>query len=188
LQTIKAIKKPFDGVTVNAFVLAICSGALKKYLADKNINPSKPLIVMSPISVRKKKQKKSMGNQVSSMLLSLATDLEDPLDRLKLIHENAQGSKTFNRLTHFEDLAEYIPSLLQALAAKIYSQVRFSQKIKPAFNLVVTNVPGSQIPLYFDGAKLFSQYGMAPVVDGMGLILVVMSYNGSVGIGITACR
>jgi hypothetical protein len=58
----------------------------------------------------------------------------------------------------------------------------------PAFNLVVTNIPGPQLALYFDGAKLHSQYGMAPITDGMGLILVVMSYNGSVGIGVTVCR
>lgn len=188
LKTIKEIKKPFEGVTINDVVLSICAGALKKYLAHKNIQLKKPLIVMAPISIRKKKQKHAMGNQVSSMLLSLATDLEDPLARLKVIHNNAEAAKVFNRLTHLEDLAEYIPSLLQALAAKIYSQVRFSQKINPAFNLTITNVPGPQIPLYFDGAKLHSQYGMAPIVDGMGLMLVVMSYNGSVGIGITACR
>jgi len=188
LDEIKKIKQPFAGVTVNDVILAICAGALNKYLSEKNISLNKPLTVMVPISVRDKKQKHTMGNQVSSMLLSLASDIEDPLERLQKIHANAEAGKTFNKLTHFEQLADYVPSLLQTVLAKIYSVVRFTQKNKPAFNLVVTNVPGPQLPLYFDGTKLHSQYGMAPVIDGMGLILVVMSYNGNVGIGITACR
>lgn len=188
LKNIKEIKKPYAGVTVNDVILAVVSGALKKYLEGHDCHPEKSLTVMVPVSVRNRKQKKSLGNQVSSMLVSLESLEEDSLKRLQAIHEHTEQAKAFQKALHLESLAEFVPSLLQTLVARIYSRVRFSQKKRPAFNLVVTNIPGPQFPLYFDTAKLHSQYGMAPIVDGMGLILVVMSYNGNVGIGITACR
>jgi WS/DGAT/MGAT family acyltransferase len=83
LETIKEIKKPFTGVTVNDVILAVCAGALEKYLKELDAFPEKSLNVMAPISVRTKKQKKTNGNRVSSMLISLATDISDPAERLQ---------------------------------------------------------------------------------------------------------
>lgn len=188
LATIKKIKNAIPGLTVNDVVLAVCAGALRKYLDEKDELPFDSLVAMVPVSTHTDTQDGEKQNSVSAMLVSLATDLEKPLDRLKRIHQSEHKAKEYNRDIAIETLIEDVPPVLQAFLGRLYSKSDISTNMQSIFNLVVTNIPGPQIPLYFDGFELSEQYGMAPVADGIGLILVVMSYNGSVGIGVTACR
>lgn len=187
LERIKAMKNKAN-TTVNNVVLAVCAGALRRYLKDKNNLPKKPLVAMAPISVRNEEDKGAMGNKVSAMLVSLATNEEDPLKRLQLIHESATNSKVYSRAIGADKIMDLVPSELAALAARLYTKTKVVEYIRPVYNLVITNVPGPPIPLYMGGAKLLSHYGTAPLVDGLGLLMVVFSYAGSITISATSCR
>ena len=190
LERIKAIRKQADA-TVNDVVLTICAAALRRYLIEKGDLPKKPLVAMVPISVRTEDERGTMGNQVSAMLVSLATDVEDPLERLRLVHESATGSKVHHQAIGARTLADYsqfIPFGLAGVAARLYTRMHLAEKHRPIFNLVITNVPGPQVPLYVAGARLLAHVGAAPIFDGMGLILPIFSYAGGLAIGATSSR
>ena len=187
---IKAIRKA-TGATVNDVVLAVCSGALRSYLLHHDELPEKPLVAMVPVSVRQDEEKGAMGNLVSAMLVGLATDLESPLDRLAKIQQGANRSKIHHQAIGARTLSQYselIPFGLAGLGARLYTRSELASKHRPIFNLVITNVPGPQIPLYVQGARLLAHGGTAPIFDGMGLILPVFSYAGNLTIGATSCR
>ncbi len=190
LKRIKAIRGSVEA-TINDVVLTICAGALRRYLAEKNDLPAKPLVAMVPISVRSEDQRGTMGNQVSAMLVSLATDVSDPLERLRLVHQSALGSKVHHQAIGARTLSDYtrfIPFGLAGAAARLYTRAHLAEKHRPIFNLVITNVPGPQVPLYVAGARLLTHVGAAPLFDGMGLILPIFSYAGSLTVGATSCR
>lgn len=191
LDRIKTLRKHFTGTTINDVVLAICSGALRQYLVERQELPKKPLVAMVPISVRAEEESGTMGNKVSAMLVSLATDLEPPAERLAAVHDNASRSKLMHHAVGARNLAdssEFIPFSLAGLGTRLYTRLHLAEKHRPIFNLVITNVPGPQVPLYVGGARLLSHIGAAPVFDGMGLILPIFSYAGTLAIGVTACR
>ncbi|HET8705907.1 MAG TPA: wax ester/triacylglycerol synthase family O-acyltransferase [Pseudomonadales bacterium] len=188
LERIKRIKNAVPGATVNDVVLAICSGALRKYLLDKEALPENSLVSLAPISIRSLDEKGDAGNRISGMLVSLATDEPDPLARVLRIHESTRGAKEYNKAVEAEKLMDYLPSATFSLAVRLYTRWHLSDKHNPFFNLVTTNVPGPQIPLYLDGSKLLTQIGIAPIFDGMGLSIVIMSYAGNIGIGAISCK
>lgn len=191
-ERIRTIRKAAPGITINDVVLAICAGGLRSYLLDKNELPEKPLVAMAPISVRQENQEKGddggTGNQVSAMLLSLATHIDDPLERLMHIHSNTQRSKVHASALPANQLTEFLPSETLAAAARVYTRTRLGGRHRPFFNVTITNVPGPPVPLYIAGAKIHTAYGMAPILDGLGLILVVLSYKGQISIGASSCE
>lgn len=185
-QRIKAIRKAVPGVTVNDVVLAVCAGGLRRYLTERGELPVKPLIAMAPISVRGEEE--GTGNQVSAMLVSLATDIKNPFDRLVHIRANTQRSKIHAGALPANKLTEFVPSETLAAASRIYTRTRLGGHHRPFFNVTITNVPGPPVPLYVAGARVHSAFGMAPILDGLGLILVVISYHGKISIGISSCE
>jgi len=188
---IKALRRSVPGSTVNDVILTICAGALRRYLIDKKDLPDKPLVAMVPVSTRTTEKKDTMGNQVSAMFIQLATDIEDHIERLQKICRNTKTEKTYQGAINAKalvDYAEFIPFGLAGLAARFYSRANISKHHKPLFNVVITNVPGPQIPLYVDGHRLLAHMGMAPIVDGMGLIMPIFSYNGVVSISPTSAH
>ncbi len=187
-ERIRAIRKAAPGITINDVVLAVCAGGLREYLLAKNELPGKPLVAMAPISVRQKSAEEDTGNQVSAMLLSLATDIRDPLERLLKIHHNTQRSKIHASALPANQLTGFFPSETLAAAARVYTRTRLGGRHRPFFNVTITNVPGPPAPLYVAGAKIHSAFGMAPILDGLGLILVVLSYNGRISIGASSCK
>jgi len=191
-EHIRAIRKAAPGVTINDVVLAICAGGLRDYLLEKNELPDKPLVAMAPISVRQESADKGngdgTGNQVSAMLLSLATDISDPLERLLHIHQNTQRSKVHANALPANQITEFLPSETLAAAARVYTRTRLGGRHRPFFNVTITNVPGPPVPLYIAGAKIHTAYGMAPILDGLGLILVVLSYKGRISISASSCE
>ncbi len=185
---IKELKKIMD-VTFNDVILAICAGALRKYLNDKNKLPKKPLVAMVPISTRTQAETNSTDNQISSMLIQLGTNIEDPIERLETIHENTIRGKTYQNAIGAKTLAkmaEVVPFGIGNQAARLYSRYNIASMHNPVMNLTITNVPGPQFPLYINGHKLLSVMGMAPIIDGMGLIITVFSYNGLVTLSPTS--
>ena len=185
-ERIRAIRKAVPGVTINDVVLAICAGGLRSYMQARDVLPDKPLVAMAPISVRGEEE--GTGNQVSAMLVSLATDIDDPLDRLIAIRTNTQSSKVHASALPANKITEFLPSETLAAAARVYTRTRLGGRHRPFFNVTITNVPGPPVPLYTAGARIHSAYGMAPILDGLGLILVVVSYHGRISIGISSCR
>ena len=185
---IRAIRKAVPGATINDVVLAVCAGGLRNYLLGKKVLPRKPLVAMAPISVRKKEDAEGGGNQVSAMLVSLATDLDDPVDRLLDIRTSTQSSKIHASALPANQITEFLPSETLAAAARVYTRTRLGGRHRPFFNVTITNVPGPPIPLYVAGARIHSAFGMAPILDGLGLILVIFSYHGRISIGISSCQ
>lgn len=189
LGRVKAIRKAVKDATLNDVVLAICAGGLRKYLEEKGELPEKPLVAMVPVSTRTDDQANDMGNQVTAMYIQLATDEADPIKRLQTIHVNTMIGKLYHEAVDAESLmgfAEVIPFGLAGVAARYYSRANIAKKHNPIFNLIITNVPGPQIPLYMAGHKLHVNMGTAPIIDGMGLIMPVFSYNGSISISSTS--
>jgi diacylglycerol O-acyltransferase / wax synthase len=189
LSRVKSLRKAVDGATLNDVVLAICAGALRRYLLEKNELPEKPLVAMVPVSTRTDQEKNAMGNQVSAMYIQLATDLEDPIKRLEKIHINTLVGKLYQDAIDARSLmgyAELIPFGLAGVAARFYTRAAIAKRHKPFFNVVITNVPGPQIPVYLAGHKLLASMGTAPIFDGMGLIMPICSYNGQLSISPTS--
>ncbi len=178
-------------MTLNDVVLTICAGALRSYLLEKDDLPEKPLVAMVPISVRTTDKQGAMGNEVSAMLVPLATDEVDPLKRLERIHRDAAGAKVHHQAigaTTLADYSQFIPFSVAGMASRLYTRMELADKHRPIFNLVITNVPGPQQPLYIGGARLLAHAGMAPIFDGLGLILPIFSFDGKLSIGALSSR
>ncbi|OUS06744.1 hypothetical protein A9Q81_02350 [Gammaproteobacteria bacterium 42_54_T18] len=195
LRKIKGIKDSQTNVTVNDVALAICSGALENILKSESSLPDTSLIAMIPISTRDKNAKRdkskeseqdcSTGNDVAAMLVSLETDEKSILGRLEKIHVNSRKGLRYNRTVEAERLLSQLPVMTSAALTKTFTKLKASQLLKPIFNVVITNVPGSPVPLYFDGAKLVSQSFNAPIYDYAGLTVNVTSYVDVFTIGVT---
>ncbi|MEL7250040.1 MAG: wax ester/triacylglycerol synthase family O-acyltransferase [Bacteroidota bacterium] len=188
LDRVKALKKIMN-TTLNDVVLGICAGALRRYLLEKDKLPIKPLVANVPISTRTAAEENQGGNQISSMLVQLATNVEDPIERLETIHENTVRGKTYQKAIGAKTLAnmsEMVPFGIANQAARLYSRFRLAELHNPVFNVTITNVPGPQFPLYLHGHKLLSIMGMAPVIDGLGLIITVFSYDGYITLSPTS--
>lgn len=189
LERVKKLKS-IMGTTLNDIMLAICSGALRRYLLEKEKLPAKPLVAMVPISTRQNSDGDS-GNKLSAMLVQLATNVEDPIERLEHIYENTIQGKTYQGAIGAKSLAnvaEAVPFGIANQAARFYSRYNLAKMHNPVFNVVITNVPGPQLPIYLHGHKMHSIMGMAPIIDGMGLIITVLSYNGKITISPTSCQ
>ena len=125
------------------------------------------------------------------MIVRICSDIEDPLERLTTVHQNTANAKELTNAIGAKamtDYSQFIPSLLSAQAARLISRSGLVNKVSPAVNCAITNVPGPNVPLYSTGAKMVANYGTAPVSDGMGLMNVVSSYCGQFTICFTCCR
>lgn len=188
LDRVKAIRKIAD-CTLNDVVLAICAGALRRYLDEKGELPDKPLVAMIPVSTRGEDEHGKMGNKVSAMMLDMATDVADPVERLNVLKNHTRGGKAFEKAgatRAFVELWDFIPFGVANRVLRLYSRFRISEMHNPIFNVVITNVPGPQIDMYMAGHKLLATMGMAPLADGMGLLITVLSYNGVLSISPTS--
>lgn len=191
LADVRAIKDAVPGATVNDVVLSIVGGALRTYLTGRDDLPKETMTAMAPISVRGTGEKAAMGNLVSAMVVGLGTQIADPLERLRFVHDEAVNSKAMTNAVGAKNLADYsqlMPSALAGLGARLYTRIGAANAHAPAFNCVVTNVPGSRVPLYFCGAQMVGMYGTGPVFDGMGIIHPVYSYGDTIAISFTADR
>ena len=190
LAEVKAVKDAL-GVTVNDVVLGMCSGALRTYLEKKGELPEESLRCMIPVSVRTEEEANTWGNRVSGMMAALATDVADPVDRLQVIHEEtlrakeSLGALPADLLT---DVAEFAPPAIFARASRVMARTAIANRIDPPFNLIISNVPGPQFPLYAGDAEMLSYIPVSAIADTQGLNMTIMSYNGRCDFGLVADR
>lgn len=189
LDDVKAVKAA-AGATVNDVVLGLVGGALRRYLADRGELPSASLVAMVPVSVHGKSQRTG-SNKVSGMFTKLHTDVEDPLERIRAIaatnadvkeHHGAIDADTL------QDWAQFAAPRTFGMAVRVYSRLRLAERHPVVHNLVVSNVPGPPVPVYFMGARIDALYPLGPVFHGAGLNITVMSNNGRMNVGVLACR
>ncbi len=190
LEEVKQIKKEV-GVTVNDVVLALCGGALRRYLEERRQLPAEPLVAMVPVSVRTEEQQGTVGNQVAAMSAALHAPGADPIQRLQQIHESMRNAKEqHNALPAnlLQDVAQFAPPAVAARAARVIARATVTSWVDAPFNVVISNVPGPQFPLYGFGSRLVANYPVSAINDGVGLNITVQSYDGSLDFGIVACR
>ncbi len=191
LEHIKQLKTA-TGATVNDVVMAVCSGALRRYLLDHDALPDRNLIAMVPVSIRTGEETEKWSNRVSAIFADLPTTLEEPVERLASVHQSMVDAKgqfdlmPADTLTQMSDLA---PPALATRAARLATRVRFADRTNPPANLVISNVPGPRSPLDLAGqAMLKHYYPISTIVDGQGLNVTVQSYVDVLDFGLVACR
>lgn len=171
------------GATVNDVTLAVCASALRNYLQAHHALPAKPLIAMVPVSLHDETSKG--GNQVGLILANLATDVADPLVRLERIVASTTAAKQrMSRMTRVEKIAHAAMMLTPMVPGMLTGALRRH----PAFNLVISNVPGPRETLYLNGARLDEAYPVSIPADYMALNITVGSNGDRFGFGFTACR
>jgi WS/DGAT/MGAT family acyltransferase len=190
LDEVKEVKNRY-GCTVNDVVVSICAGAVRRWLIAHNELPADPLVAQIPVSVRKESQQGTYGNRILLMTAPLFTDEHDPVKRLRRTHESLAEMKERHKALPAEllqDANQFIPPAVFSRAARLTFSLASSARGRPAWNLVISNVPGPQFPLYMAGARLEANYPVSVITDGMGLNITVMSYCGSLDFGIVADR
>jgi diacylglycerol O-acyltransferase / wax synthase len=190
LADAKVVRKTF-GVTINDVVLAVSATALRRYLDDTSDLPVDPLIAMVPVSIRSGSESDAYSNRVSVVLSSLHTDLADPLARLAAIHDSTMSAKGMSKAVPADlltDLAQFAPPAVAARASRLVTRTSVMNRINPPFNLVISNVPGPQVPLYTSGARLEHYYPVSTIVEGQGMNITVQSYRDALDFGVVTCR
>jgi WS/DGAT/MGAT family acyltransferase len=189
LDDVKRLKRACD-TTVNDVVLAVCTGALRRYLIDGNELPDDPLVATVPVSVAPAVGNRPGANKVSAMFVALPCQIEDPLKRLLTIRDSTKGAKDEHNALGADVLlnwAEHATPNVFSAAARAYTRLKLAERHRPIHSLVISNVPGPDFPLYLAGAELAAGFPLGPVMDGAGLNITVMSYRGVLNWGLMAC-
>lgn len=187
LADVKKVKDHF-GVKVNDVVMALVSGVLRSYLLQRDELPENTLVAMVPVSVHDRSDRPGR-NQVSGMFASLQTQIGDAGERLTAIAEAnliAKDHSSAIGATLLQDWSQFAGPAVFGVAMRVYARSRLTES-RPVHNLVVSNVPGPQIPLYFLGAQVEAMYPLGPIFHGAGLNITVMSLNGKLNVGLISC-
>jgi diacylglycerol O-acyltransferase / wax synthase len=180
LADIKAIKNELGG-TVNDVVLATVAGALGKHLRRRGQNTDGvELKAMVPVSVRADIERGALGNRVAAMMAPLPVWCQEPVARLDIVSEELKGLKSGGQAVGARVLTElsgFAPATVMGQASRVMARQRF-------FNLVVTNVPGPQIPLYLAGRRLVDPFPMVPLAKNQALGIALLSYAGRINFGL----
>ncbi|MFL5823818.1 MAG: WS/DGAT/MGAT family O-acyltransferase [Solirubrobacteraceae bacterium] len=188
LDEVKEVKNTY-GVTVNDVVVSLCAGAVRRWLLEHDELPEGPLVAQIPVSVRTERQQGTYGNRILLMTAPLFVGEPDPIRRLQLTHDALSDMKERHKALPAEllqDANQFIPPAVFSRAARLTFSL--SSRGRPAWNMVISNVPGPQYPLYMAGARLEANYPISVITDGMGLNITCMSYCGSIDFGIVADR
>jgi diacylglycerol O-acyltransferase len=191
LDRIKEVRRAVEGATVNDVVLVISGGALRRYLADRGELPDSSLLATVPVSVHDTSRRRGGSNKVSSLFTRLGTDVEDPLERVRVLATANARAKEHHQAIPADTLqewAEFAAPRTFGLAMRMVTGLRLAERGPVIHNLVISNVPGPPLPLYFMGARIDGLYPLGPIFHGAGLNITVMSNNGTMHVGIIGCR
>lgn len=173
------------GCTLNDVVLAICGGALRRFLLERDSLPEKSLTAGIPVSVRPKDDE-GTGNAISFIVATLGTDLDDAGVRLKAIRTSVQHAKAHVQSLPRQAMMQYTMLLMAPTVITLLAGV--GGRTRPMFNVTISNVPGPERPLYFRGAELVAIYPASIVTHGQALNITCESYAGSMNFGFTGCH
>jgi diacylglycerol O-acyltransferase len=183
LDRIKAVGRA-AGATMNDVMLAMCAGALRKYLLDLGALPDKPLVAAIPMSLRA--DKSVGGNAIGLILCNLATTEADAAVRLQTIHDSMlRGKAIYHDMSRLQITALSALPLIPLAIGMIPGMVKVTP---PAFNVLISNVPGPRRPLYWNGARMTGVYPLSIPYEGQALNITVTSYAGFLEFGLTGCR
>lgn len=171
------------GCTINDVVLGTVAGAMRRYFFRRRVDVRKmEFRISAPVSMRRPEHDRIQGNHVSSWVVRLPLEIEDPVEQVLAIHERTETLKTGGAALAVDSLmqmAEWLPGpMLERLLPSLQSS--------GPVNMIVTNVPGPQFPLYLAGAKLLAMYPVVPLIPGSGLGVALFSYEGKLCWGFNA--
>jgi diacylglycerol O-acyltransferase / wax synthase len=190
LEDVKVVGRSFEA-TVNDVVLACVSGGLRRLLEARDEEVTDPLVAMVPVSTRPEGEGEDLGNQISGMLVSLASDIDDPVLRLDAISESTRVAKEQEKLhggRFVGDLAQIALPALATRAARAVAGTRLFDKVRPPFNVTVSSVRGPDFSLFCAGSRVADMYPVGPMAEGIGINVTVFSYLDRVCFGLLACR
>jgi diacylglycerol O-acyltransferase len=190
LEDVKLVRRAFGG-TVNDVILAGVAGGLSRILAARGEVVDKPLVAMVPVSTRSEGEAEALGNQISAMLVSLATDVDDPVQRLGVIAESTRVAKEQEKLHRgrlLGELAQIAAPGLVSRVARAVAGTKLFDRVRPPFNVMVSGVKGPDFPLFCAGSRVDAMYPVGPVAEGVGLNVTIFSYLDQLHFGMLACR
>jgi len=190
LDEIRTVRRVFGG-TVNDVVLAAVAGALRRLLAERGERLEEPVVAMVPMSRRNEGDRGMLGNKVSAMLVSLATQIADPVERFTTIAAGTRLAKDQARVLTEELIHGWAQLAFPALSsriARLAGNLRLFDHLPPLFNVLVSNIAGPDFGLWCAGARLVALYPVGPIIEGVGINVTVASYEGTLYVGILGCR
>lgn len=190
LEEIKEVRRA-QGVSANDVVLAIVAGALRTWMADRGERPSVSLVAGVPVATDKQDAPIRLGgNRVSNLFTSLATDIDDPLERLLAISRTTTESKLIQKTLGLDMLADWVqftPPAPFSAAMRFYSRVRAAGLHSAPFNVIVSNVPGPRELATISGAVLSDLFSVGPILEGIGLNVTAWSYVDRMNFSVLSC-
>jgi diacylglycerol O-acyltransferase / wax synthase len=186
MRDVKRVKNRF-GVTINDVVVSLCSGVLRRFLLERGELPDTPLVATVPVSVHDKSDRPGR-NQTTLMFCRVESQISDPAERIRTIAAGNTAAKDHTAAigpTLLHDWSQFGGQSLFGAIMRILPRIPISHG--PAYNLILSNVPGPQTQLYFLGCQVDTMYPLGPILGGAGLNITVMSLNGALGIGIISC-
>ena len=191
LGEVKRIKNTVEGATINDVIVSVVGGALNKYLEAKNETPEGSLKCGAPINVRSERNSDSTGNQVSMMIIDMASDIVDPVERLRAVHGSSTEAK--EGAAHIGN--DLMMDISRSLAPQIWGigmgailTTAMRTNMPLPMQTVISNVPGPQFPMYLAGARVHTMLGMGPLLDMSGLFHAIISGVGGICINFVSCR
>jgi diacylglycerol O-acyltransferase len=192
LANVKALKDATGG-TINDIVMAMCTGALREYLLERDALPDEPLRAMVPVSIRTGEEQGDdvWSNRVSAIVAELPTNCADPVERVDLCRQAMQAAKKQMDLLPAEAMMEasqVLSPVIAASAIRLVGRLKLADRVNTPVNVVISNVPGPREALYFAGAKLDAYIPVSTISDGVGLNITVHSYEDRLDIGLISDR
>jgi WS/DGAT/MGAT family acyltransferase len=188
MEELKAIRRA-AGTTLNDVYVAVCGGALRKYLSDRGELPDRPLVASVPVSTDPDVARMS-GNRVDTLYVSIGTDIADPLRRLRQIHKGMEASKEVRGLLGHDVLAQradFVPPQIYRSTVRIWSRSHIADRVHPPLNVVLSNVAGPQDRIFFGPIELEALYSVGPILEGIGLNMTAWSYAETLNVSLLAC-
>ena len=188
LRDLKAIRQT-TGTTLNDVYLALCGGALRRYLSDRGELPDRPLVASIPVSTDPDSARLS-GNRVDNLYVFIGTEIADPLRRLKQIHEGMEASKEVRGLLGHDGLAQradVVPPQIYHSIVRMWGRSHIADRVNPPLNVILSNVAGPRDRIFFGRTQLEALYSAGPILEGIGLNITAWSYADALGVSAIAC-
>jgi WS/DGAT/MGAT family acyltransferase len=163
---------------------------MRAFFAERGESPASPLVALVPVSVRTEEESGRLGNRVSAMLVALGEGADTPAQRLQSICDGTASAKEQSRVVDAGVFAGWAQTTFPVVAtrlSRLVTNLRLFDHVSPLFNLIVSNVPGPDVPLFMAGAPLVALYPLGPIIEGVGVNITVFSYRGTLYVGVQAC-